>query len=313
MNELEIIHHPQIHGLNLFFDTIEYRTPHFHPEWELICTWDHPLRIRVESREYIAEPGQMLLINPRQLHEYHRIGEPSTFLCLQISESLFPSLRGISVDEMYLHTCMTQAACASLRDCLLDMIHAYLLQEPQYELYCIGKTGLFLHTMLQYLPWHRLSSEEAAQRARKNERLEHFLQYVDSHFRDRILLKDFAREEGLSMNYMSGFIRQTLNQSFQEYVSTVRFNYACERMVTSDDKLLAICMDAGFSDYRYFSAAFRERTGMTPEEYRIVLLRGERAAGTTARIRHSMHSREQFYTREESLHLYEAFRRKTFT
>ena len=61
------------------------------------------------------------------------------------------------------------------------------------------------------------------------ESLFRLLQYVDKNFREKILLRDFAREEGVSMNYLSGFIRQTLNQSFQEYVATVRFKILCLR------------------------------------------------------------------------------------
>ena len=36
MKELEIVRHVQMDGLSLFFDTVDYRTPHFHAEWELI-------------------------------------------------------------------------------------------------------------------------------------------------------------------------------------------------------------------------------------------------------------------------------------
>ena len=36
MNETEIIQHPQIDGLRIFFDTVDYRTPHVHEEFELI-------------------------------------------------------------------------------------------------------------------------------------------------------------------------------------------------------------------------------------------------------------------------------------
>ena len=81
---------------------------------------------------------------------------------------------------------------------------------------------------------------------------------------------------------------------------SVSRSYACERMVKTDDKLLTICMDAGFSDYRYFSEAFRKRTGKTPDAYREIL----RAGGHSNHlIRHSMHSREEFFTRGESLSL----------
>lgn len=36
MNELEIIQHQQTEGLSLFLNTVDYRTPHLHSEWELI-------------------------------------------------------------------------------------------------------------------------------------------------------------------------------------------------------------------------------------------------------------------------------------
>lgn len=298
MNELEIIQHPQIHGLHIFFDSMEYRTPHFHAEWELICPMENELLVSVDARQYILRPGEMVLIGPRQLHEYHCITAPCTFLCLQVSEKLFPSLRGICTDSLFPRPYLSEALYARVLVRLLNIIHSYIEQAPHYELYCIGETGLILHALLTHMPSRRMSPEEIAQSDKRNERLARFLQYVDNNFRGKILLRDFAKQEGLSMNYMSNFIKQTLNQSFQEYVATVRFNFACERMVKSNDKLLTICMDAGFSDYRYFSEAFQKRTGMTPDDYRDVL----RAGGhSNTLIRHSMHSREQFFTRRESL------------
>ena len=36
MNEVEIVRHRQVEGLSLFINTVELRTPHSHPEWELI-------------------------------------------------------------------------------------------------------------------------------------------------------------------------------------------------------------------------------------------------------------------------------------
>ena len=273
MNELEI------HGLHIFFDSMEYRTPHFHSEWELTCVMENDLFACIDAQQILMHPGDMILIEPKQLHEYRCAGSPCTFLCMQVSEDLFPSLRGMHPEKILLGECTGEDLCSLLRRQLLDSILAYAEQKPQYELYCIGMAGLIMHTLLTNMPCRRMTSEEIAQLDKKNERLSRFLQYVDKNFRDRILLRDFAREEGLSMHYLSGFLRQTLNQSFQEYVATVRFN---------------------FSDYRYFSEAFQKRTGKTPDAYRQIL----RAGGHSNHlIRHSMHSREEFFTRGESISL----------
>ena len=111
----------------------------------------------------------------------------------------------------------------------------------------------------------------------------------------KIRLSDFAEAEGFSMSYLSHFIKSTLNQSFQEYVNSVRVNCACKLIAGGEEKLTAVCLESGFSDYRYFSAAFKKQFGMTPEQYKFSLKKPENAV-----IHHSIHSLERFYTDEQS-------------
>ena len=75
MNELEIIHHRQIDGLSLFFDTVDYRTPHVHPEWELIWVLEQPLCVNCAAQRWVLQSGQMILFNPNEPHEFHKQGE----------------------------------------------------------------------------------------------------------------------------------------------------------------------------------------------------------------------------------------------
>ena len=44
MNELEIVQYPQMQGLHVFVNTVTYRSPHFHNEWELLWVLDAPLK-----------------------------------------------------------------------------------------------------------------------------------------------------------------------------------------------------------------------------------------------------------------------------
>ena len=78
-------------------------------------------------------------------------------------------------------------------------------------------------------------------------------------------------------------------------------------MATGRYKMLDICMECGFSDYRYFSKAFVSRTGVTPEVYGKKLL--ERVGNETM-FKHSIHSSERFYTPEQSMELVKKYREK---
>lgn len=303
MDEMEIIQHTQMPGMSLFFDTVDYRTPHIHPELELLLVLEEPLVISSGLKRYRAEPGQLALFPPNIPHEFCKDQNRCTFLCIQASHSLFaaafPGLGRIAFEELLPFPYLSQEENHRVCQDLMEMARSYLTQQEGYELFCVGKLAMLLHLLLQRVPHHTMSREESRKRDRRNDRLSRLINYVDQNYMHKIRLTDFAESEHLSLNYLSGFIKETLNQSFQEYVNTVRFNAACTQIAAGTDNLIDVCMDCGFSDYRYFSRTFRERLGMTPAAY-------QQQCPTVLEqpsIRRSLHSLEQFYSREQSLAL----------
>lgn len=304
MNELEIIQYRQIEGLSVFFDTVDYRTSHVHPEWELIWLLESPLAVTCGAEKYRVEPGQMILFNPNEPHEFHKTGASATFLCLQISPAVLPEVTNIYLDGKLPHSYFSPAEMDRLKENVLDILRAYISQEPWFTLYCMGKSCLVLHQILRGLPSHILTPEESSSIDKRNARLKRLIRFVDENYSHKIRLEDFAAAEGCSMSYLSRFIKNNLNQNFQAYVTSVRFNCACKLIAEGGKQMLDVCMESGFSDYRYFSREFQKQYGMTPEEYSryVGSLRPEPTAA-----RHSLHSIERFYTREESLILMERY------
>ena len=302
MNELEIIRYAQIDGLSVFFNTVDYRTPHFHPEWELILVLEHPLMLTCGQEQLVVEPGQIVLFNPGQPHEVLRQARSSTFLCVQISPSVLPQMTPVYVDTNLLHTRLNPAQMEETRSSLGEIADAYFRQEPNFSLYCVGKACLLLHTLFCALPSHVLTREESSSMDKRNARLQRLVRFVDENYMHPIRLADFAELEGCSLSYLSRFLKKTMNQTFQDYVTSVRFHCACRLMQSGSRRMLDICMESGFSDYRYFSREFKRQYGVTPEVYSMQQphLRPE-----TAVVRRSLHSLERFYTREESIKLLE--------
>lgn len=308
MNEFEIIRYPQIEGLNAFFGTVDYRTPHIHPEWELILLLENPLSVNCAQKRYLVEPGELILFSPNQSHEFHRVGESCTFLCLQISSQsivqILPTIERLTVEDMFPRRYLPEEEYAFLKRSMLALMGIYLRQEPFYELFCMGQASILLYQILSKMPHHILSAGELSNRDKSNARLNRLIRFVDENYMHKIRLSDFAEMEGCSVSYLSHFVKDTLNQSFQEYVNIVRFNCACKLIASGETRMLDVCMESGFSDYRYFSRAFQQQFGMTPEEYRKQM---KRPAQETAAVKHSLHSLERFYTREQSLKLWEQF------
>lgn len=300
MNELEIIQYPQIKGLSIFFDTVEYRTSHFHLDWELVWLLKNPLSVTCGQSKFILQPGQMVLFGSNEPHEFHKVNESATFLCIQVSPQLFPNLPPMSIEEKYPHMFLSEGEMQQVKQGIWKMADAYARRKENYDLYCTGICCLIFHRLLSALPTHILTPEESACIDKRNLRLQRLINFVGENYMHKIRLSDFAAMEHRSVSYLSHFIKDTMNQTFQEYVTSVRFNCACKLIAAGGKQMLDICMESGFSDYRYFCREFRRQYNMTPEQYSQFK---KKTQLDTNPVRHSIHSTERFYSTEESLQL----------
>lgn len=311
-NNLEIVMHPQIDGMSMFFNAVNYRTPHMHPEWEVLYILEHPMVIQSFDHRYHVAPGDLILLNPYQSHEMYCQDEKNTctFLCLQISPDLFaeayPQIHHIVADDILITKYFQADALAKRKVQMLNMMQLYLEEQEGYELLCLSNAADLMYQILHTVPCHTQSSQEAEERDRRNARLIRLLQYVDENYQFKPSLTEFAKAEGCTLNYMSAFVKECLHQTFQEYVKTVRFHCACKMIMNGKDTMQNVCVESGFSDYRYFSDAFRARTGMTPEQYS----HHPRTDQDAQQTHHSLHSLEHFYSRGKSLDLLKVYRRK---
>ena len=307
MEELEIVPHRQSDGVHIFINKVEYRSPHFHPEWELLWVLDTPLSITGPQQQYLIRPGELILFPPNYAHEFHKMERPCTFLCMQLSARAFPAAANLRTEDIRLAPYLSGDTDRWLRGAMLDASQSFWEQDSLSPLLCQGLCCLILHRLLTVLPFHSMTVEEQAMDEQRNTRLLRLLQFVDENYMHKIRLSDFARQEGRSVSYMSHFVKDTMNQTFQDYVNSVRFNRARQMIAEGKQSLVSISLASGFSDYRYFSQAFLKTYGMTPAEYR----RHTQLSPPEHTVpNHSLHSREAIYPPQQCLELLNEFRKQ---
>ena len=299
--EIEIVRYPQMSCLSIFLDTVSYRTPHVHEEFELLWILDGGMDIGGIRPQIRVSSGDILLFDPGRIHEFAS-EKNCTFLCYQISRDLlrsYPGIDAVRFDDPRIEE------NKKVKSLLAEAARSYLSQEKGYELTCPGLMAQVFGELIRVGAAREATQEELAERQTRSQRIEKIIRYVDRNYMHKIRLTDLAEEEGLSMGYLSHFVKEELGVSFQEYVQTVRFNAARKMIETDPDlKMLDICYLTGFSDYRYFSRIFQQRLGMTPEEYSKA---PRRPVEEETRIHRSVHSLEQFYSRGRSLELLEKY------
>ncbi len=106
--------------------------------------------------------------------------------------------------------------------------------------------------------------EDAVQRLR-------FMFQVEKAYRnERMSLDSLAERLGFQPYQLSGIINSRLGKSFTEFVADYRMEEVKKRLAdpAETSTILNIAYDAGFGTKASFNRIFKERTGLTPSEYR---------------------------------------------
>lgn len=91
---------------------------------------------------------------------------------------------------------------------------------------------------------------------------------VEKNYFKKLQLSDYARQEGISLYYLSRFFRETVGMSFRQYLGKVRLERAISRLLDTDMSILEISIECGYSDVKYLRQAFQQEYGCSIAEFR---------------------------------------------
>ncbi|MCI9133098.1 MAG: AraC family transcriptional regulator [Lachnospiraceae bacterium] len=272
MEEYEIVEHLQMEDLNLFLVSLSYRSPHMHKEFEICMVLSGQVIAYAGQETQIFEKGDLFLFNPRQSHELHALTENVVMISVQVASGfcmrVYPEIRRLEFDRIRVEFTQGQEQKERIRRQVLQIARFYLEKKKNYEFFCMaGLYGLF-GDLLCSQSWRIISEKEQDERYYKGERLKRITDYIENHFTEKVMLTEIAEMENLSMHYLSHFFREMLGLSFQEYVALLRFERARRLVERTNKSITEICLECGFSDYRYLNKIYKKQLGYTPMEYR---------------------------------------------
>lgn len=284
----EVIENKNIININLFVADIDYRTPHMHSEMEILFVFKGQPIFIINGKETQFSSGDIIIINSNDKHEIISNQGTSTFLCLKISpkyfEGYFPQINNI----VFVNHCTYNSKHKLLIYTFLNLGRIYIDKDIFYQVNCASMINIMYNYILSKFSKYELNSGKSKVSCQNKLRVSRITRYIEENYFDKISLQDIAEIEGLSVYFLSHFIRENLNQSFQDYLTFVRFNNAKELVLTTNMKLIDICYNCGFSDYRYMNKAFKRYSGCTPKEFKqkhtIAITQIRSLGGTNQRI-----------------------------
>lgn len=92
--------------------------------------------------------------------------------------------------------------------------------------------------------------------------------FVHDNFTAAISLDEVAQVAGVHSAHLSRVFRQKMRCTVGEYVRRLRFEFACQQILSTEMRLCEVAHEAGFADQSHFNRLFRTQMGITPYAYR---------------------------------------------
>ncbi len=97
---------------------------------------------------------------------------------------------------------------------------------------------------------------------------EKLLAYIKKHYREKLLIKDLAKQFFLSPNYCSSTFVQRTGMTFSRYLTHLRMEKAVELLNAGSWSIQEIANFTGYDDLVYFTKVFKKHYGIPPAQYR---------------------------------------------
>ncbi|WP_438448142.1 response regulator transcription factor [Gorillibacterium sp. sgz5001074] len=241
-------------------------------------------------RQQIGGERELLLTcpeapGPGKARSLGRLYEPPTLLHLleagqwdQVRtklEAIFAELNENWADS-HEHILETYFAIASAFACIIHKSNRWISQVLEQEYGKLSHSHEF-HTIQQLRDWtFRVLEQFTASfhreiRDARSATVKQVHEYVEAHLGEASL-QSIASHVYLNPSYLSKIYKSETGEGISDYLYRLRMEKAAYRLANSNEKIYEIALSLGYLKTSYFIKLFKEKYGVTPQEYRDQLL-----------------------------------------
>ena len=261
---------PRQHMQARTFEIFHYKEPrpadvevHHHDFYEVYHLLEGHVDYWVEGQILSMEAGDLLLINPMELHRPMISHEKQTYerIVLWIDreylQNLSPELCACFESSDHVHLIRQGAGKVSVH--LRDLVREYYSSDACST---FAAQGIFLQFMSQL---NRLSAKSSSQEGRQQSPLiQTALQYIADNISEELSLEKLAAACYVSKYYLSHAFTKEVGVSIYRYILLRRLLLA-RQLLAAGEPAGSVCRSCGFTDYTSFYRAFRSEYGISPK------------------------------------------------
>ncbi|MDO4869677.1 MAG: helix-turn-helix domain-containing protein [Bacillota bacterium] len=246
--------------------------PHRHStELELVYCLKGSIHLIASDQDFVISEGQLHSIDFGDIH-YLNGEEDNLTLIFHIDLSAMPNWEDLryvffACESIHCYP-YQQPAMERVKDIILSLSYIYFTGNHISADECFKPLHELIDTLFTYFNWFNYENQDEYMNRDLYDRFTRVLAYIVDNYRQKITVSQLAAMEHMNKNYFSQFISKTVFSSFSNMVKYIRCYQAETLLLTTDRSIAGISYDCGFSDPKYFYAAFKDLWHLTPTEDR---------------------------------------------
>jgi len=260
--------------LQLHFEVIDSSThfnpAHWHNHMEILFILDGTMSAYVNDRQYTLCYHDILILNPREIHSTQIHGSVR-YILFQIPladlKRLMPNFEMLYFEEFCPAELSQGGPNTKMESLLITIKDEFEKKEDGYQLLFTSLFYKFLHELYKNHSV-KLSIHSKNKAAKNLNRIEQIMDYVKSHYQNPITLDEISGSLSITSEYFCRLFKKYTNQTFLEYVNTVRLVHIYYDLIHSNDSITYLMDKNGITNYKVFIRMFKEAYGTTPNKIR---------------------------------------------
>lgn len=242
--------------------------PKFHNELEIKCCYEGSFNVIVSSRIYTMNPGDIIVINPYEIHENPKdMGGAGRYFSLVFDLNVLPD--SYMSDDLLLQKKKFRNFIPSnphLTETVVNIMREMRQKESDYRLAAKNLVEYLFILLLRVAISESNDSERTLEERELFEKISPSLSKIHSHYSKKLTLDDLAASCLMSKyNYCRCF-KRVMGASPIQYLISYRIGIAetlLKNKPMSCEQVSALC---GFDDISYFTRMYKKVKGVSPSQ-----------------------------------------------
>ncbi len=242
---------------------------HNHNEFEVLLINSGSSNVRICNIEYHVKSGDMVFINPMEIHEIV-VDEQSSYahqcMCFdlsvimnnRVSEELKKECSSI------IHIIEAKSEHAQILRDLFEKIYTEVKKDNKTS---AMEITAYITLMFSYLLKNSLLDKKM-DNPRETVFCRKILDYISKHYGEKITSKQGADACFLNHSYFCRKFKENFGISFSDYLNLYRISIARTMLEEGSEKVSRVSEMCGFYTPAYFTKCFKQHIGVSPLEYK---------------------------------------------